>query len=146
MYVREDQANITVTVKDKTGKVVKIKSENDSWATYSGAKLSAAGSKTRPGGMGKQKALGGPATRSDATLTVQQDDAMIAIHSFLESRVGKGDCVVTLTYLDGEGDVRAGEVFQGTGKLKEASLGDQNHDSPNTSMYTLVIDMDEQAA
>jgi hypothetical protein len=68
------------------------------------------------------------------------------LHPFLESRIGKGNCVVTVTYLDDEGNVIPGAQFRVTGKLKEAALPGQNYDSPNVAMYTVTVDSDEEAA
>jgi hypothetical protein len=145
MYLRDDEADIRLTVTDKTGNPIAV-GDGNSWATYAGAALTAAGSKTRPGGMGKQKAQGGPATRGDTTVTIQNSDTMIGLHPFLESRIGKGNCVVTVTYLDDEGNVIPGAQFRVTGKLKEAALPGQNYDSPNVAMYTVTVDSDEEAA
>jgi hypothetical protein len=138
MYIRDDEADIRLTVDGVP--------YGGPWATYAGAALTAAGSKTRPGGMGKQVALGGPATRSDCTLTIQNSDTMVASHPKLESRVGKGKCLATVTYLDSEGNVIPGAQFRVTGRLKTAELPGQNYDSPNVGMYTVVIDCDEVAA
>lgn len=143
--IREDQADMRLWVSDRNGNMIDATGGNP-LATYSGAKLVAAGSKTRPGGMGKEKALGGPASRGDVTFTIQNSPTMVGLHSFLESRIGKGDCLGLLTYLDVEGNAIPGATFKVTGKLKESSLPDQSFDSANVGMYTFVVDADEVAA
>lgn len=139
-YIRDDEADIRLSVDGIAY------GDGNSWATYAGAALSAAGAKTRPGGMGKQVALGGPAMRSDCTLTIQHSDSMVGQHPLLESRVGKGSCLVTVTLLDGEGNARPGAQHRLTGKLKGAEMPGQNFDSPNVGMYTVVVDCDELPA
>lgn len=140
MYIRDDQADIRLTVDGVAY------GDGNSWVTYSGAALVAAGSKTRPGAMGKQKALGGPATRGDATIEIQNSPTMVGQHAKLESRAGKGNAVITITYLDDEGNTIPGAQFRVTGKLKSAELPGQNFDSPNVGLYKVTVDCDEQSA
>ncbi len=140
-YIREDEADITLKIDG-----VEYPGEGISWATYAGGALSAAGSKTRPGGMGKQKAQGGPATRGDTTLTIQNSDLMVGFHKTIESRVGKGECEVTVQFLTKEGAAIPGAQNIVTGILKEATLPGQNYDSPAVGMYQVVIDSDEDSA
>jgi len=140
MYIRDDEADIRFFCDEKEY------GDGESWATYAGGALVAAGSKTRPGGMGKQKAQGGPATRGDVTLTIQNSDTMVGQHGTLESRIGKGNARAVITYLDDEGNTIPQAQFIVTGKLKEASLPGQNYDSPNVGFYTVVIDSDEVAS
>lgn len=142
MYIREDEADLRVFVEVPGQGMIEI-GDGESWATWAGGGLSAAGSKTRPGGMGKQKAQGGPATRADLTLTTQNSDTLIAQLGTLESRVGKGNCRAVATYLDDEGNVIPGAQIVRTGKLKEATPPGQNYDSPTVGMFTVVVDCDE---
>jgi hypothetical protein len=138
-YIREDQADIRLFVDGiEYG-------DGNSWATWAGGDLTAAGSKTRPGGMGKQKAQGGPATRSDITVTIQNSDTMIGQLPTLESRVGKGNARVVATYLNDEGETIAGAQLVRTGKLKTAEPPGQNYDSAAVGMFTVVVDCDEVA-
>lgn len=141
-YLREDEAHVSLHVNGVAF------GDGNSWATWSGGKKSAAGSKTRPGGMAKsgEKAQGGPATRADLTLTIQNSPTMFGQHAKLESLVGKGKCLVTVQYLDEDGNTISGASFPITGKLKEASLPDYNFEGNAVGMYTVVVDCDEVAA
>ena len=140
-YIREDEAAITLTVDG----VPYGNGITNNWATYAGGALTAAGSKTRPGGMGKQTAQGGLATRGDVTITIQNTDVVVGNHPTLEHRVGKGRAVVHVQYLDKEGVVVPGAFFQVSGILKEAELPGQNFDAPAVGMYKVVVDCDEVA-
>jgi hypothetical protein len=144
MYIREDQADIRLTVYDKNGNPVAA-GDGNSWATYAGADLEAAGSKTRPGGMGYEIELGGPGTRADCTIEIQNSDTMISQHSFLESRVGRGRAQIVVTYLDDEGHTIPGAQFRINGRLKKAALPGQNYNSPTVGMYAVIVGADEQA-
>jgi hypothetical protein len=139
-YIREDQADIHVTVDGKAY------GDGNSWATYSGGALTAADAKTRPGGMGKEIDIGGPASRSDATVTIQNSDKMVAQHPQLEDRVGKGKAICSIQYLDIEGVAIPGASFRVVGRLKEAALPDYNYDSGTQGMYQVVIGCDEVRA
>jgi hypothetical protein len=139
MYIREDEADIRVSVDGVP--------YGESWATLSGGELSSNDAKTRPGGMGKEVSVGGPATRSDLTATVQFDEIVAGWHKRLESRVGKGVAEVNITWLDKEGTPIAGSGFKRVGSLKSvAEPPATNSDSPTVGMYTLVVSCNEQAA
>jgi len=145
MYIREDQADIRLTVYDKNGAPVSI-GDGNSWATYAGAELEAAGAKTRPGGMGYEIELGGPASRSDCTVEIQNSDTMIALHSFLESRVSRSArAYIVVTYLDDEGNTIPGAQFKINGRIKKAALPGQNYNSPTVGMYAVIVGANEQA-
>jgi hypothetical protein len=60
-YIREDQADIRVSVDFGNGQLVPV---FGSWATYEDGALEADDQKTRPGGMGRQVSIGGPASRT----------------------------------------------------------------------------------
>jgi hypothetical protein len=138
-YIRDDQADIRVTVNGASY------GDGNSWATYEGAVLEAAGAKTRAGGMGKEYAIGGFASRGDTTITIQNSDSMVGQHKALEKLIGRGDVVITVTWLDDYGNVRPSEHFSVTGKLKSAGLPGQNFDSASAGMYTIVMDSDQEA-
>lgn len=140
MYIREDQADVRVTVNGKPF--------GDTWATYSGGGLTAADAKTRSGGMGKNKSVGGPADRGDVTVEIQMDDVVVGWHNELESYVGRQDIVlkVAVQYLNPDKSLMAGASFTRTGTVKTAALADTNQDSGDVGMYQLVGSMDELAA
>src|SRR5215831_13897094 len=122
-YLREDQADIRLTVNGTAY------GDGNSWCTYTGGSIAAADAKTRPGGMGKELNLGGPASRTDVTITTQNSDVMVGQHRKLEDEVGKGRAVISIQYLDIEGIAIPGASFTVTGRLKEAHLPDVNFDS-----------------
>lgn len=136
-YIREDQAHIDVWINgNKIG---------DSWRTFEGGDLEADDAKTRPGGMGFEVSAGGPASRSDATLTTQFTDVMAATHPFIEGGVGWAPVKVGITWLKprrGDGSVGAGRTIQGV--LKSATTPDHG-DGADVGMYTIVVSCDEQA-
>ena len=138
-YIRDDEANIKVNVNGISF------GNGDSWVTLAGGKLSAAGFKTRPGGMGHEVEVGGMATRSDVTVTTQADDIMAGQHAKLESLVGHGSAHVSVQFLYIDRTKRAAK-FTVKGRLKEASLPDSNGLQPNVGMYTIVVSCDELAA
>ena len=146
-FLRSDQAAITVFVRDNNGDL-KEYVDGASWATLSGGVIESDGGKTRPGGMGRKVALGGPADRSDVTVTTQLSDAVLLWHRTLENRVGRSDAVVAWQYLNRDGSLKTGDRYKHkvTGVLKSVSLPDTDGDSGDAAMYTLVIECDEVAS
>jgi hypothetical protein len=142
MYIREDQADIRLTVYDNQGNAVAV-GDGNSWTDYQGAELTAKGAKTRPGGMGKEIELGGPGSRSDCTLQIQNSPTMVGLHGFLESRIGKGRAAITITYLDDEGAAIPGAQFLVHGRLNSAALPAQKFDSPNPGFYKVIVGANE---
>jgi hypothetical protein len=95
--------------------------------------------------MGYEIELGGPATRSDVTITTQNSDIMTGQHPTLESKVGRGRARIAVQWLDINRKKRD-RRFTLVGRVKEASLPDANGLQPNVGMYTLVVSCDEKAA
>jgi hypothetical protein len=140
MYIRQDQADITLQVEGVTY------GNGDSWATYTGAGLSSAGAKTRPGGMGREVELGGPSTRADATITTQNTEIIAGQHKALESLIGRGNALITIQYLDQYGNAIPGARFGVRGILKEAALPDVQWETPASGMYQVIVACHELAA
>jgi hypothetical protein len=140
MYIREDQADIRVSV-DGTAF-----GDGNSWLTLAGGKVTSAGAKTRPGGMGREVELGGPATRSDVTVTIQNSDIMAGQHPTLESKIGRGTARVSVQFLDTYGNALPGASETIKGILKGAELPDLNGETPTVGMYTITVGADELAA
>lgn len=136
-YIREDQAAITVTVDDKA--------YGDSWASVEGGNLEADDSKTRPGGMGKEVSVGGPASREDITVETQLSDIVIGWHKELENKIGTGRVKVGITFLAAD-RTPTGASQTMTGILKSVALPDMASDGNEVGMYQLVVSADEQAA
>jgi hypothetical protein len=136
-YIREDMADIRVSV-EGTGL-------GESWATAEGANLEADDAKTRPGGMGREVSVGGPASRDDLTATIQFSDVVATWHKWLESLVGVGRVKVAYTFLD-KNRTPTGASHTIVGTLKSATLPDVDASSSDVAFYTVVVSCDEQAA
>lgn len=144
MYLREEQADIRLNVADASGNLIAI-GDGNSWYDYDGADLMVTGAKTRPGGMGFEVELGGFGTRSNCTIQIQLSDTMVGLHSFLESRCGRGKAQIIVTYLDDEGVAIPGAQFRITGKLLGAALPKMATNSAAVGMYKVVVGANEQA-
>lgn len=136
-YIREDQALIQVSVNGVPF--------GDSWATAEGGGLEADSSKTRPGGMGKEVSVGGPASREDLTVTIQFTDIVAGWHSILENNVGVGRVKVAVTWLSPQ-RLPTGPSHTRVGSLKSVAQPDADSGGNEQGFYTLVVDCDEQAA
>lgn len=135
-YIREDQALIQVSIDN-----VPI---GDAWATVEGGDLEADGSKTRPGGMGKKVALGGPADRNDLTVTTQFTDAIAVLHPGLEAKVGIGRAKVAVSWLNADRTPN-GSGLTRVGVLNSAKAPDSDSDSGDAGMYEIVVLCDQDA-
>lgn len=143
MYLREDMAEIHISVADESGNFVPY---FDSWATAEGANLSSDSSKTRAGGMGSEVSLGGPSSRDDVTCTIQQSDVVLAKHKELELRVRQdAPTKVAWRYLDRLKNP-VGDTHTVTGTLKSAFRANADVKSSDAAFYTIIVDCDEVAA
>jgi hypothetical protein len=141
MFLREDQADIRVSIDTGAGLVP----VGAAWKTYEGGNLEADDAKTRPGGMGREVSLGGPASRDDVTCTIQFSDAFSVAHPTLESLVGNARMKVSYTPLDG---LRrpVGSSHSAVGTLKSAFTPDSDSESSDAGLYTVIMSCDEEAA
>lgn len=137
MYYREDQAQITLSLGNPLVAV------GGTWKTWSGGNLSAETAKTRPGGMGNEVDIGGPASREDVTLTTQLTDAMVGEVSGLEDGIGKVRAKAAIAFLNANGDA-TGDTFAVQGTLKDVQIPDLG-DGSEAAMLTVVIGADELA-
>lgn len=136
-YIREDQADIRVTVDGVE--------YFGSWSTYDGAGLEAQDDKTRPGGMGSQVSVGGPAERDDLECTIAFSDIVSNSHSLLESKVGWARVSIKLGFL-GPNKVPTGKSHSVKGILKSAKLPTFDSNGNATSFYSISASLDETAA
>lgn len=136
-YIREDQADIRVTLDGVA--------YGDSWKSAEGGNLEADNAKTRPGGMGRQVDLGGPAERDDLTVAIQLTDANTAWISAFENRVGVGAVKVGITWLGPE-RTPVGKTHTRVGTLKGVNTPDLDSESSDASLLEIVVGMHEQAA
>jgi hypothetical protein len=135
VYINDSQADITVQL-DGTPLF-------GPWATYSGGDLTSTDAKTRPGGMGDEVSNGGLATRNDATLTIQWSDTVLAQYKHIQTRVGKGDVLISANWLDGEGYSFPDSSYGNSGKLKGCSHPNYDHQGNVVGMFTIVCSMNE---
>lgn len=137
--IRDDEADIRLSVNDKP--------YFGSWASYDGGDLTSTSNKTRRGGMGRQKAIGGPSERSDITLTIQFDDVVAGYHNELEGLTGNGDAVVSVQFLNADRSPIPGAHFTRTGKVGGTNLPKPDANGTGTQgFYTVIIHADELAA
>lgn len=136
-YFREDMADIRVSVEGTP--------LGDSWATAEGGGLEAEASKTRPGGMGREVSVGGPASRADLTVTTQFTDVVAGWHAWLENLVGNGRAKVGVTWL-GPNRLPTGPSHTRVGTIMSVSQPDIDASGSEQGFYTLVVSCDEQAA
>ena len=138
-YIRADMADINVKVDGETVP----RAGNQMWATFEGGALEADDQKTRPGGMARQVAIGGPTSRADVTVTTQFTDLVAVQAQALENRAGRAKLEVTVNYMDMDGVRRHG--FTRTGILKSVQIPDVDVNSGEVSFITLVGSMHEEA-
>ncbi len=138
MFIREDMADVRFSCDGVP--------YGDSWHSMAGAKLDAAEGKTRPGGMGMEVAIGGPAKRSDATLKIQLTDTVLGFHKTLERKVVEAaPCKIGISFLNRfKAPTGASQVYSGV--IRGAHLPDMNTDASAAGMYTVIVALDEQAA
>lgn len=139
MYLRQDQADIRFQCDGVNY------GDGNSWYSFTGANVTSAGSKTRPGGMGHEVELGGPSTRADATIEIQNSDIMAGQHPTLEGKIGRGSCRISVQYLDDYGTAIPGANFAVKGKLKEARLPESHTEQAAVGMYSVIVACDELA-
>lgn len=142
-YIREDQADISVSVMDPSGAWVPF---FENWYSVEGGNLESDDGKTRPGGMGDEVSLGGPSSRGDVTVRIQQTDTVIAHHATLETRVIEDAPVkVGYQFLN-----RLKQPYDTThtvmGTMKSAALADMDGGSSDAAFYTIVVSSNERAA
>lgn len=137
-FIREDMADIRVSVDGQP--------YFEAWFSVEGGNLAANNGKTRPGGMGKEVSLGGPASRDDVTVKIQLTDVVIAAHKTLEQKVSESAPMkVAYTFLD---RLRSPQGASHTvvGTIQSAFLPDMTGDSSDAAFYTIICGADEQAA
>jgi len=135
-YIREDQADIRVQVNGVA--------YGESWATASGGNLEADDSKTRPGGMGREVTIGGPASRDDLEVEIQLDDVVLGWHRALENVLGVGEAKIAITFLAPD-RTPTGQTMTMVGVLKAVTLPDMASDSGDVGMYKLAMSCHELA-
>jgi hypothetical protein len=136
-YIRSDMAFIQVLLGD-------VK-KGDLWATFEGGGLEADDQKTRPGGMQKQMAIGGPTSRQDVTVTTQMTDGMFAVAKEFEAAAGRKFMSVVVTYLDEDGNGNGGS-FTVKGKVKSAVWPNIDVNSGDVAFLSVTASLNEERA
>jgi hypothetical protein len=128
--MRKDQRRVTVSVAGFAAGV---------FDTKTGGAIDSEELKHRSGGMGPQKARGGPITVENVTLTREVDQAEWALmrEHFLRG-VGKADVTVTDQPLDVDGNA-FGQPLVYTGKLKRVMPPE--HDANAADLAELEIEI-----
>lgn len=127
--MRQDQRRVTLTVDGVSYGV---------WDTKGGGTVDSEELKHRKGGMGAQRALGGPQTVENLTLAKLVEPEVWPEIRVLRGRVGKGDCTCTEQPLDDDGNA-FGPPDVYTGKLKSVKSPDHDANSADAAMVELEI-------
>ncbi len=138
-YLRQDQATISVPTLPVALPYVK------SWATLEGGDLESEDTKTRPGGMVPQVNLGGPTTRTDATVTRPYTAELHPHIVDLENVGGQGAMSITYNIL-GANAQTIGTPVTLTGILKNVTRPNWDSNATGTAMLSLVMGCDAQAS
>jgi hypothetical protein len=136
-YIRADMADIKVRL-GKPGIQM-----GDQWATYEGGALEADDQKTRPGGMANQVAIGGPASRTDVTVTTQFTDTVAGIAKQFEDAVGTGELSISVAYLKMDG--KPERTFTRTGIVKSVSIPDVDVNAGDVAFLTVIGSMNQSS-
>jgi hypothetical protein len=134
-YIRADMADIKVSVDG-----VQI---GGMWATYEGGALEADDQKTRPGGMARQVAIGGPTSRNDITVSTQFTDSIAVKAKALENRSGRGSLKISVVFKDPNGTNNNDHSFTRTGVVKSVQIPDLDVNTGDVGFLTLVGSMNE---
>lgn len=139
-YLREDQATISVPTLAVALPVV------TSWATLQGGDLEAEDSKTRPGGMLPQVNLGGPTTRTDATVTRPYTKELHPFLVPLEAFCGFSVMHITYTIMGPSPTTgkltTLGPTVTLTGILKTINRPAWDANATGTAMFSLIMGCD----
>jgi len=138
-YIRSDMAQIHVFLGKGAAKVQK----GAEWATFEGGALEADDQKTRPGGMAKQVAIGGPTSRGDVTVTTQFTDSMVQVAKDFEAAAGRKEMTVTITYKDNDGNADGARAFTVEGFVKSCQIPSADVNSGDVAFLTVVASLHE---
>ena len=131
---REDQFNVTVTV--KRGGTVK---DLGTFDTFDGGEIDSEETKYWPGGLANQLSLGG--RRSVSNLTVGRLYDLARDHpnmGWLAGGVGKADVIVTKTSIDIDGNA-FGRPLIYEGKMKQLTPPNHDSESNDAAVYEIEV-------
>jgi hypothetical protein len=137
--LREDQAVIHVSVDGVNPPFVP-----SGWSSFSGGDVEAQNVKLWPGGMLPQQDLGGPPTRSDATVQRPYSDALHPYLVQFENVAGRAGMQIIYQPKDANGNPIGG-VYTIKGKLKTVTRPNYEASATNPAYLTLVMSCDFEA-
>ncbi len=138
MFLREDQFAIHVAVAG-------VALDTSVWTSLEGGDIEGQNVNTRPGGMAPAVELGGPVSRSDATVKRQySSDKLHPLILKLEAAAGKAAVAVSYTPLDADGNP-AGLTITMTGILKSVMRPNADANASAAGFLSLVIGLNQQA-
>lgn len=132
-YLRQDQANISVPKLAVALPFVK------SWATLEGGDIESEDTKTRPGGMVGQVNLGGPTTRTDATVSRPYTTQLHPFVVKLDQAAGSTAMNISYTVLDATGSAAGNPTVTLNGILKNVTRPNFDSNTAGTAMLSLVM-------
>lgn len=140
-YYREDTCRISVQLGSNDFGLPGL------WATAEGGDLEADSQKTRAGGMGKQKSVGGPASRTDMTATIQLSDVSAGVVDEFEAATGKGRMNVKVEWLDPEATLATvmPDPVHRQGSVKSVATPSVDINGSAVTFLSVVMDCDEAA-
>jgi hypothetical protein len=145
MNINNNQADLTLELDFNDGKGPTQLFAGAPWNMYSGGELTATDAKVRAGSMGAETSNGGPASRSDGSMSINWSDTVIAQFQAIENRVGKGKIIVSAVWLDGEGVklTTKGSTMSRSGTLLSASSPEYDANGNAVGMFTVTFGLDE---
>lgn len=134
--LRQDQATISVgTPNLRNGGLPFVVS----WAMLEGGDLESEDTKVRPGGMQPQKNLGGPTTRTDATVSRPYTPELHRRIVDLENYSGNGAMNIKWTILDSTGSAAGNPTVTIDGILKNVTRPNWDANATGAAMLALVM-------
>lgn len=138
-YLRSDQASIHAIIGPAHLPAVK------SWSSLKGGDLESEDTKIRPGGMVGQVNLGGPTTRTDATIERPYTRELHPYIKTLENLAGTQGMSATYTILDVRGNV-VGPTVTLRGILKNVIRPEWDANATAAAMLGVVMGCDVEAS
>lgn len=115
-----------------------------SWAMLEGGDLESEDTKIRPGGMLSQVNLGGPTTRTDATVSRPYSTDLHPFMKPLEDRAGNQSMQITWTAMNASKQA-LGNVVTLTGILKNVTRPTWDANATGAAMLALVMGCDVES-
>lgn len=115
-----------------------------SWTSMEGGDLEAQNVKTHPGGMLPEQDLGGPTSRTDATMNRNYNAALHAYFVQLENASGRGSMWMSWTPLDANGNPNGGTVTI-TGKVKGVKAPGRDANNTGPAYLSVMMSCDVES-